>query len=367
MLPIPVYNFSAGPAVLPDAVLHTAQNEMLDYNGTGFPVMSMSHRSDVFMSILHHAEQDLRTLLDIPNNYKILFLQGGASSQFNMVVMNFANGFKRVDSVVTGNWSSVAHKQMGKLSDAEIHLAADGKAFDYLGLPPANTWDIDRRSAFVHFVSNETVNGLQYGELPRLDADMPPLVCDMSSDILSRRINVRDFGVIYAGAQKNIGPAGATVVIIREDLLERCSERVPDVWNYQTHINRQGMHNTPATYPIYIAGLVFRWLLAQGGVAQIETVNALKAAKLYDAIDGSGGFYINNIRPDARSKMNVVFGTPSPELDQRFVQEADAAGLKLLQGYKSVGGMRASIYNAMPLQGVETLVGFMQDFQRRYG
>lgn len=367
MLPNPVYNFSAGPAVLPDAVLRTAQNEMFDYNGTGFPVMSMSHRSDVFMSILHHAEQDLRTLLDIPNNYKILFLQGGASSQFNMVVMNFANGFKRVDSVVTGNWSSVAHKQMGKLSDAEIHLAADGKAFDYLGLPPANTWDIDRRSAFVHFVSNETVNGLQYGELPRLDADMPPLVCDMSSDILSRRINVRDFGVIYAGAQKNIGPAGATVVIIREDLLERCSDRVPDVWNYQTHINRQGMHNTPATYPIYIAGLVFRWLLAQGGVAQIETVNALKAAKLYDAIDGSGGFYINNIRPDARSKMNVVFGTPSPELDQRFVQEADAAGLKLLQGYKSVGGMRASIYNAMPLQGVETLVGFMQDFQRRYG
>ncbi len=367
MLPNPVYNFSAGPAVLPGAVLHTAQNEMLDYNGTGFPVMSMSHRSDVFMSILHHAEQDLRTLLDIPNNYKILFLQGGASSQFNMVVMNFANGFKRVDSVVTGNWSSVAHKQMGKLSDAEIHLAADGKALDYLDLPPANTWDIDRCSAFVHFVSNETVNGLQYGELPRLGEDMPPLVCDMSSDILSRRINVRDFGVIYAGAQKNIGPAGATVVIIREDLLERCSDRVPDVWNYQTHINRQGMHNTPATYPIYIAGLVFRWLLAQGGVAQIETVNALKAAKLYDAIDGSGGFYINNIRPNARSKMNVVFGTQSSELDRCFVQEADTAGLKLLQGYKSVGGMRASIYNAMPLQGVEALVGFMQDFQRRYG
>ncbi|MFC3874607.1 phosphoserine transaminase [Neisseria musculi] len=367
MLPHPVYNFSAGPAVLPDAVLRTAQNEMLDYNGTGFPVMSMSHRSDVFMSILHHADQDLRTLLDIPRNYKILFMQGGASSQFNMVVMNFANGFRRVDSVVTGNWSSVAHKQMGKLSDVEIHLAADGKAYNYLDLPPANTWDTSRHSAFVHFASNETVNGLQYGTLPEPGADMPPLVCDMSSDILSRRINVRNFGVIYAGAQKNIGPAGATVVIIREDLLERCCKRVPDVWNYQAHVGRQGMHNTPATYPIYIAGLVFRWLLAQGGVAQMETVNALKAAKLYAAIDSSGGFYINNIRPDARSKMNVVFSTPSPELDHCFVQKAGNAGLKMLQGYQSVGGMRASLYNAMPLQGVETLIGFMHDFQRRYG
>lgn len=367
MYPTPIYNFSAGPAVLPDAVLHTAQNEMLDYNGTGFPVMSMSHRSDVFLDILYHAEQDLRQLLAVPENYKILFMQGGASAQFNMVVMNFSNGFKRADSVVTGNWSGVAHKQMGKLSDVEIHLAADGAASNYCALPPPAVWDCGRDSAFVHFVSNETVNGTQYAEMPKPESGMPPLVCDMSSEILSRRIKVADFGVIYAGAQKNIGPAGATVVIIREDLLERCSNRIPDVWNYRAHINKQGMHNTPATYPIYIAGLVFRWLQAQGGVAHIETVNNLKAAKLYEAIDTSGGFYTNPVHPDARSKMNVVFGTGDAALDQRFVGEADACGLKLLQGYKSVGGMRASIYNAMPLLGVEALTAFMRDFQRRYG
>lgn len=364
----PIYNFSAGPAVLPEAVLRTAQQEMLDYNGTGFSVMEMSHRSDMFAGIMYHAEQDLRRLLAIPENYKVLFLQGGATTQFNMVAMNLAHGFQSADAVVTGNWSRLAYEQMPLLTHAEIRLAAHGgKQFNYLDLPEVQDWDINPHSAFVHFAINETVNGLQYQTPPKLSDRLPPLVCDMSSEILSRPINVADYGLIYAGAQKNIGPAGVTVVIIREDLLERCSDRVPDVWNYRAHINKQGMHNTPATYPIYIAGLVFRWLLAQGGVAQIEALNALKASRLYEAIDGSGGFYINNIRPAARSKMNVVFGTQSSELDRRFVQEADAAGLKLLQGYKSVGGMRASIYNAMPLQGVEALVGFMQDFQRRYG
>ena len=362
-----VYNFSAGPAILPESVLRTAQSEMLDYNGTGFPVMCMSHRSDAFMSILHHAEQDLRRLLAIPDNYKILFLQGGASAQFNLVVMNLANGFKRVDAVVTGNWSSVAYQQMGKLSDAAIHLAADGRPSGYTDLPPASSWDISPDSALVHFVLNETVNGLQYRDIPKLADSMPPLVCDMSSEILSRPIQVADFGLIYAGAQKNIGPAGATLVIIREDLLERCSDRLPDVWNYRAHAQKQGMHNTPATYPIYIAGLVFRWLLAQGGVAHIEAVNARKAGLLYDTIDHSGGFYRNPIRPDARSHMNVVFSTPQPELDRRFVQEAALHGLQLLGGYPSVGGMRASIYNAMPLQGVEALTSFMRDFQQRYG
>lgn len=363
----PIYNFSAGPAVLPESVLRTAQSEMFDYNGTGFSVMTMSHRSDVFMSILYHAEQDLRQLLDIPDNYKVLFLQGGASAQFNMVVMNFANGFKRVDSVVTGNWSAIAHKQMGKLSDAAIHLAADGKANGYTDLPPVASWDISPDSAFVHFVINETVHGLQYREVPKLADGMPPLVCDMSSEILSRRINVRDFGVIYAGAQKNIGPSGATIVIIREDLLDRCSDRIPDVWNYRSHVNKQGMYNTPATYPIYIAGLVFRWLQSQGGVAQMETINTLKAKTLYEAIDGSGGFYRNPVQADARSKMNVIFSTGNAELDERFAQESTTRGLQLLRGYKSMGGMRASIYNAMPLQGVEALTEFMREFQNRYG
>ena len=364
----PIYNFSAGPATLPESVLRTAQSEMFDYNGTGFSVMTMSHRSDAFMSILYHAEQDLRQLLAIPDNYKVLFLQGGASAQFNMSVMNLANGFKRVDSVVTGQWSRIAHEQMGKLSDVEIHLAAHGgERYQFNNLPPVSSWDISPDSAFVHFVINETVHGLQYREVPKLADNRPPLVCDMSSEILSRRINVSDFGMIYAGAQKNIGPSGATIVIIREDLLERCSDRVPDVWNYKSHVQRQGMYNTPSTYPIYISGLVFRWLQSQGGVAQMETINTLKAKTLYDAIDSSGGFYINNVDPAARSKMNVIFTTGNKELDELFAQESTTRGLQLLRGYKSMGGMRASIYNAMPLQGVEALINFMREFQRRYG
>ena len=364
----PIYNFSAGPAVLPESVLRTAQSEMFDYNGTGFSVMTMSHRSDVFMSILYHAEQDLRQLLHIPDNYKVLFLQGGASAQFNMTVMNLSNGFKRVDSVVSGNWSRIAHHEMGKLSDVDIHLAAHGgEMFDYTDLPPVESWDIDPSSAFVHFVINETVHGLQYREVPKLGADMPPLVCDMSSEILSRRVNVADFGVIYAGAQKHIGPSGTTIVIIREDLLERCSGRVPDVWNYRSHINRQGMYNTPATYPIYISGLVFRWLQSQGGVEHMETINTLKAKTLYAAIDNSGGFYRNRVATAARSRMNVIFTTGNQELDELFAQESTTRGLRLLRGYKSMGGMRASIYNAMPLQGVEALIEFMREFQKRYG
>ena len=368
MREFPIYNFSAGPAVLPESVLRTAQSEMFDYNGTGFSVMTMSHRSDVFASILYHAEQDLRQLMSIPNNYKVLFLQGGASAQFNQVVMNFADGFKRVDSVVTGNWSEIAHSHMGKLTDTPIHLAADGKRdYQYKNLPPVSSWDIDKDSAFVHVVINETVHGLQYREVPKLPSDMPPLICDMSSEILSRKVNVSDFGVIYAGAQKNIGPSGATIVIIREDLLDRCSSRIPDVWNYKSHVERQGMYNTPATYPIYIAGLVFRWLQSQGGVAHMETINTLKAKTLYAAIDGSGGFYKNDVHPGARSKMNVIFTTGNAELDELFAQESTTRGLQLLRGYKSLGGMRASIYNAMPLQGVEALIEFMKEFQKRYG
>lgn len=368
MREFPIYNFSAGPAVLPESVLRTAQSEMFDYNGTGFSVMTMSHRSDVFASILYHAEQDLRQLLDIPDNYKVLFLQGGASAQFNMTVMNLAKGFKRVDSVVTGNWSEIAHSQMGKLSEAQIHLAADGKRdYQYKNLPPVSSWDISKDSAFVHFIVNETVHGLQYREVPKLEEGMPPLVCDMSSEILSRKINVADFGLIYAGAQKNIGPSGATIVIIREDLLERCCDDIPDVWNYKAHVEKQGMYNTPATYPIYISGLVFRWLQSQGGVSQMETINTLKAKVLYQAIDGSGGFYQNHVHPGARSKMNVIFTTGNAELDELFAQESTTRGLQLLRGYKSMGGMRASIYNAMPLQGVEALTDFMQEFQKRYG
>lgn len=364
----PIYNFSAGPAVLPEAVLRTAQQEMLDYNGTGFSVMEMSHRSDMFAGIMYHAEQDLRRLLAIPENYKVLFLQGGATTQFNMVAMNLAHGFQSADAVVTGNWSRLAYEQMPLLTHAEIRLAAHGgKQFNYLDLPEVQDWDINPHSAFVHFAINETVNGLQYRTPPKLSDGLPPLVCDMSSEILSRPINVADYGLIYAGAQKNIGPAGVTVVIIREDLLDRCPKDIPSVFSYRAHIDKDGMYNTPATYPIYISGLVFRWLETQGGVQTIERVNALKAQTLYDTIDQSGGFYTNPIAAHARSKMNVIFQTGSTELDKKFVAEAEMRGLRLLQGYKTVGGMRASIYNAMPLEGVETLADFMRDFQRRYG
>lgn len=364
----PIYNFSAGPAVLPEAVLRTAQQEMLDYNGTGFPVMAMSHRSDMFLSILHHAEQDLRQLLNIPSNYKILFLQGGATTQFNMAAMNLAHGFATADAVVTGNWSRIAYEQMSRLSNAKIRLAAHGgEQYAYKNLPAVEDWDVNPNSAFVHFAINETVNGLQYQNVPKLSDGLPPLVCDMSSEILSREFNVSDYGLIYAGAQKNIGPAGATVVIIREDLLERCPNDIPDVFNYRSHINRDGMYNTPSTYAIYMSGLVFRWLQTQGGVKKIEAVNRIKAQTLYETIDGSGSFYINDIHPDARSQMNVVFKTASEDLDRRFVLEAELQGLCLLKGYKTVGGMRASIYNAMPLEGVNALADFMKDFQRRYG
>ena len=352
----------------PDLQLRTAQQEMLDYNGTGFPVMAMSHRSDMFLSILYHAEQDLRQLLNIPSNYKILFLQGGATTQFNMVAMNLAHGFATADAVVTGNWSRIAYEQMSRLSNAEIRLAAHGgEQYAYKNLPAVEDWDVNPNSAFVHFAINETVNGLQYQNVPKLSDGLPPLVCDMSSEILSREFNVSDYGLIYAGAQKNIGPAGATVVIIREDLLERCPNDIPDVFNYRSHINRDGMYNTPSTYAIYMSGLVFRWLQTQGGVKKIEAVNRIKAQTLYETIDGSGGFYINDIHPDARSKMNVVFKTASEDLDRRFVLEAELQGLCLLKGYKTVGGMRASIYNAMPLEGVNALADFMKDFQRRYG
>ena len=366
---MPVYNFSSGPATLPESVLRTAQQEMLDYNGTGISVMTMSHRSDAFLSILHHAEQDLRSLMNIPSNYKILFLQGGALAQFTQVALNLAQGHQRADAVVTGNWSRIAAEQMGKLSPhLNVHIAAHGgEQFNYTNLPAPETWDISPQSAFVHYVINETVNGVQYHPVPKLGSDAPPVVCDFSSEILSRPIDVSDFGVIYAGAQKNIGMAGATVVIIREDLLQRCTDRIPNVWNYQVHLDRNGMYNTPCTYAIYIAGLVFRWLQTQGGVAKIAALNERKAALLYQTIDQSGGFYRNPVAPEARSRMNVIFSTGNPELDARFVQEAVLNGMQSLAGYKTLGGMRASIYNAMPLAGVETLASFMREFQRKNG
>ncbi|WP_434779517.1 3-phosphoserine/phosphohydroxythreonine transaminase [Neisseria sp. Ec49-e6-T10] len=361
-----VYNFSAGPAVLPKSVLLQAQEEMLDYQGSGMSVMEMSHRGSIFMDILTTAEQNLRDLMGIPSNYKVLFLQGGAYTQFSMVPLNLAGGFETMDAVVSGTWSLNASKQMGYLSEAKVHIAANSiqnNQFSYAPLP--ENWQISPNSAFTHFASNETANGLQYQQLPSFPKETT-LVCDMSSDILSRPINVNDFGLIYAGAQKNIGAAGATIVIIREDLLDRTRNDVPDIWRYQSFIKKQGMYNTPCTYAIYIAGLVFKWLKAQGGVHTIEQLNQQKATLLYEMINQSEGFYRNPIQTDFRSKMNVVFYTPNEQLDALFVQEAEKQGLKGLKGYASMGGMRASIYNGMSLNGVQILADFMKNFQQKH-
>lgn len=359
-----VYNFSAGPATLPHSVLEQAQNELLDYKGNGVSVMEISHRGAIFMDILHRAEQSLRDLLNIPNNYKVLFLQGGASTQFSMLMLNLTRGFDTVDAVISGNWSQIAAAQMGKLLPTKIHIAASNESQHFLSVPPISNWQPSHNAAFLHFASNETVHGLQYHILPSQVAEAP-LISDMSSDILSREINVADFGVIYAGAQKNIGPAGATIVIIREDLLDRAHADIPDVWCYKSHSAKDGMYNTPATYSIYMAGLVFDWIKQQGGVTAMQKINAKKADLLYQTIDQSSGFYKNNIDVASRSQMNVIFHTASPKLDELFVKEASKSNLKTLKGYKLLGGMRASIYNAMPLQGVETLCQFMHEFARK--
>ena len=348
--------------------MRQAQSEMLDYQGLGYSLMSLSHRSDAFRAVLGDAERDLRELLSIPDNYKVLFLSGGASSQFGMTALNFGRGFKRIDAVVTGNWSRIAYEEMGKLHATPVHLAAHGgELFDYKDLPNPKTWDVSPDSAFAHFALNETVHGLQYREPPKARPGMPPMVCDMSSELLSREINVSDYAMIYAGAQKNCGCAGTVIAIVRDDFVERCPDDVPDVWNYRSHVNKQGMYNTPATYSVYICGLVLRWLKSQGGVKAIEKLNARKAKLVYDAIDGSDGFYANGVNPDARSRMNVVFKTPTKELDDLFCAEASLRGLKSLKGYATLGGMRASLYNAMPYEGAKALAEFMADFAKRRG
>ncbi len=364
----PVYNFAAGPATLPKSVLLKAQQELLDYQGSGTSIMEVSHRGRLFEDVYDTAEQNLRNLMGIPEHYKILFPQGGAHTQFNMIPLNFAHGFDSIDSIVTGHWSRHATAEMRYLIDAKVHIAANAEQADgqFLYAPKVNEWQLSHQPAFVHFVSNETVHGVQYQTLPKLDNDIA-LVCDMSSDILSRAVQVEDFGVIYAGAQKNIGPAGATIVIIREDLLARTPDTIPQIWRYQSFINKHGMYNTLATYPIYIAGLVLQWLKEQGGVAAIEKINTQKANLLYQTIDQSGGFYRNNIQADARSRMNVVFFTPNKELDALFVTEAEQVGLKALKGHAAFGGLRASMYNAMPLAGAQALARMMVDFQKRYG
>jgi phosphoserine aminotransferase len=358
-----VYNFSAGPAVLPHAVLAEAQSELLDWHGSGMSVMEMSHRGKEFMQIVHEAEQDLRSLLSIPDNYKVLFLQGGASLQFAMLPLNLLGDKKSVDIVDTGHWSKLAIKEARRYS--EVHVVASSEDRQYLYVPAEDTWQRDPNAAYLHYTSNETIGGLQFPYIPSSLPDVP-LVCDMSSDFLSREIDVSQFGLIYAGAQKNIGPSGLTVVIVREDLLGRAQADTPTMLNYQVHADADSMYNTPGTYPIYIAGLVFKWLKEHGGVSAMAARNDEKAGLLYHAIDSSNGFYTSPVDTAFRSKMNVVFRLKDESLDEAFLSEAKKNGLVQLKGHRALGGMRASIYNAMPIEGVKALVHFMQEFARQH-
>ena len=351
------YNFSAGPGALPEEVLKTAQAEMLDWHGSGMSVMEMSHRGNEFISIAQNAEKDLRTLLNIPDNYKVLFLQGGASLQFSMIPMNLGLG-KSVAYVDTGIWSSKAISEAKKYSN--VTVVASAKESKYTEISDSSTWT-KGDYAYLHYTPNETIGGLEFDKIPDTDAT---LIADYSSTILSRPIDVSRFGVIYAGAQKNIGQAGLTIVIIRDDLIKDVDSSVPTMMSYKIQSENESMYNTPSCYAWYIAGLVFQHLIKQGGLTKMAEINSAKAKKLYDYIDQSG-FYANPVKKQFRSWMNVPFTLPSESLDKPFLKEADAAGLLNLKGHRSVGGMRASIYNAMTLEGVDKLISFMNDFKGR--
>jgi phosphoserine aminotransferase len=353
-----IYNFSAGPAVLPKEVLQQAQAEMLDWNGSGMSVMEMSHRGKEFMGIAAQAEADLRELMAIPANYKVLFLQGGASLQFAMIPMNLLRGKASADYLNTGEWSKKAISEAKKYGAVNVVASSADKNFSYV--PDFSTWNCDPDAAYLHFTPNETIGGVEFDWLP--DAGGMPLVADMSSNILSRSIDVSKYGLIYAGAQKNIGPAGLTIVIVRDDLIGQVVAGTPTLLDYKTHADNDSMYNTPPTYGIYIAGLVFQMLKRNGGVAAMEQANIAKASLLYSAIDDSNAFYNCPVALENRSRMNIPFTLKDASLDAAFVKQAEAYGLLQLKGHRSVGGMRASIYNAMPLAGVQSLVKFMNEF-----
>jgi phosphoserine aminotransferase len=357
-----VFNFSAGPAVLPEAVLRKAAAEMLDWHGSGMSVMEMSHRGKEFVGIAAKAESDLRALLSIPANYKVLFLQGGAIAENALVPMNLLAGKTAADYINTGEWSKKSIKEAKKYCAVNVAASAEDRNFTYV--PPRETWKLDAAAAYVHVCTNETIGGVEYQWTP--DTGAVPLVADMSSHILSRAIDVAKYGVIYGGAQKNAGPAGLTLVIVRDDLLDRALPITPSAFHWKEQAANDSMVNTPPTYAIYVAGLVFEWLLAQGGVAAIESRNIAKAKLVYDCLDRSE-FYQTAVRKEDRSRMNVPFKLRDASLDEAFLKGAKERGMVQLKGHRAVGGMRASIYNAMPIEGVQTLVSYLEDFEREYG
>jgi phosphoserine aminotransferase len=355
------YNFSSGPGAIPEAVLIQARDELLEWSSARASVMEISHRGKHFIQLAEQAEADLRELMAIPAGYKVLFLQGGATQHFAQIPMNFAAGAS-ADYVVTGHWGQKAAKEAKPY--AKVQIAASSEGDEFFRLPPRASWQLDANAAYVHYTPNETIQGVEIHETP--DVGSVPLFADMSSNILSKPIDVSKFGLIYAGAQKNIGAAGLVVLIVREDLLARCPANIAAIFNYAAHAKEGSMLNTPNTFGWYLAGLTFQWLKREGGLAEIGRRNAEKARRLYDYIDGSG-FYSNPIEPSARSRMNVPFRLADEALDDAFLKQSEAAGLVALKGHRSVGGMRASIYNAMPLAGVDALIDFMRDFAKRQG
>lgn len=357
-----VFNFAAGPATLPLAVLEQARDEMTDWQGSGMSVMEVSHRSKAFVAVAEAAENDLRELMAIPANYKVLFLQGGATGQFSAIPLNITTADSLAAYVNTGQWSKKAISEAKRYCKVEV--IADEVTSNYSTVPAAGALRVPAGAAYLHYTPNETIGGVEFPYVP--DSGSVPLVADFSSTILSRPIDVSKYGLIYAGAQKNIGPSGICVVIVRDDLIGHARPGTPQVWDYAAMAKESSMLNTPPTFGIYMAGLVFKWIKSEGGLAAIGERNRLKAAMLYDAIDQSG-YYQNPVARECRSWMNVPFTVPNPEFEKPFVAEAAKAGLTNLEGHRSVGGMRASIYNAMPVAGVEALIAFMRDFQRRNG
>jgi phosphoserine aminotransferase len=357
-----VFNFSAGPAVLPEPVLQQAAEEMLDWHGSGMSVMEMSHRGVEFVAIHAQAEADLRELLAIPKNYKVLFLQGGAAAQFAMIPLNLLRGKSGADYISTGQWSKKAIGEAKKYCQVNVAATSERENFTYV--PKQAQWKLDPGAAYVHITSNETIGGVEFHWTP--DTGNVPLVTDASSHILSRPLDVSRYGLIYAGAQKNIGPAGLTIVIVRDDLIGHSAVTTPSVFDLKVQAENDSMYNTPPTYGIYVAGLVFQWLKKLGGVAKMEQTNIAKANLLYEYLDETE-FYHSPVAKEDRSRMNIPFTLRSEKLDGAFVEGAESRGLMQLKGHRSVGGMRASIYNAMPIEGVQALVEFMREFERQHG
>ena len=357
------FNFSAGPATLPEAVLRQAQAEMLEWRDAGASIVEISHRGPEFMQVAAEAEADLRKLLSVPDDYAVLFLQGGATAQQALIPLNFAAPGQPADYVITGHWGKTALKQAKPY--VATHVAASSEADGFRNIPTRETWQLSADSAYVHITANETIHGVEFRDVP--DTGDVPVFADFSSSIASEPVDLRKFGLVYGGAQKNLGPVGISFVIVRRELLERAGQPRADIFDYRSHLKGESMLNTPPTWNWYMLGLTVKWMLEQGGVEEFARRNARKAALLYATIDGSGGYYRNDVAPAVRSRMNVPFFLHDEALDKPFLAESKAAGLIALKGHRALGGMRASIYNALPEEGVEALAGFMRDFQQRHG